>query len=61
MESPMSMIPSRLISARYSGTCSSCGGRIIPGDKIVYYPSPKRTVGPCCRDGVRAIRFGAAD
>lgn len=53
--------PSRLISARYSGICSSCGARIIPGDVVVYYPSPKRTVGPCCRDGRQTIQLGRRD
>lgn len=61
MEFRMANLLSRLISARYSGVCSTCGARIIPGDVVVYYPSPKRTVGPCCRDGRQTIQLGRRD
>jgi hypothetical protein len=40
--------------ARYTGSCSRCGGPVSPGQVVLFYPATGRTYGPCCSAVMKA-------
>lgn len=38
------------IPARFPGTCRECGGRVAPGDLVVWFPSTKAVEHASCDD-----------